>query len=633
MTFRPAASVLLLPLLFGSCSAPARPPAVAAAPDVIQPNDMRKPAGTLANGVLTVRLEARSGKWYPEGDSGRQLAVAAWAEPSGPMQNPGPLIRVPVGTVVKATLKNTLDRKLNVAGFGAKRSASDTTAIEPGAEREVTFTATTPGTYYYIARSTPGPFDGRRDDDSQLHGAIVVDSAGTPAADRVMMISWWYTLDSTSSSGLGRSTMAINGLSWPHTEHLEYAQGDSVRWRVVNLTEADHPMHLHGFYFQMRSKGNGATDSIYTVDQQRLAVTEIINPGETMSLAFLPDRVGNWIYHCHFAGHLSQEAALDTYNGAFDSMPMMKHSSTMPHQMYGLVMGITVTPKGNVVADTRTPRPIRLELREKAKTYGEHAGYGYALEGTPSATDSALSIPGPAIMIRRGERVAITVVNRANDRAAVHWHGIELESYPDGVPGWSGSGKEILPSVGPGDSITVRFTAPRAGTFMYHSHFNEASQIHGGAYGPIIVLDSAETFNPETDRILMFSAGGPTVNVIKGPFSPILLNGQVQPPPMELKAGTTYRFRLIGITDLPAVVSLQNGKTPIQWKAIAKDGATLPASQAVMRPAKLVFDPGEIYDFQYTPTAKGTLTLSFGPPDAPPEFGFPKGAKVAVMVR
>jgi len=39
-----------------------------------------------------------------------------------------------------------------------------------------------------------------------------------------------------------------------------------------------------------------------------------------------------------------------------------------------------------------------------------------------------------------------------------------LESYPDGVPGWSGSDNRILPSVGTGDSITVRFTPPRAGT-------------------------------------------------------------------------------------------------------------------------------------------------------------------------
>lgn len=627
--------VLLMSGLVASCSTPVQ--STSATATTIQPNENRKAAGTLHDRVLTVRLEARRGTWYPEGPDGRGLEVAAWAEPGAPMQNPGPLIRVPVGTEVRATLKNTLDRRLNVSGFGAKRSSVDTTALDPGAEREVHFVATTPGTYYYAASSTPGPLGSRRDDESQLNGAIVVDSVGAPAqaADRVFVISWWFVLDSTSPTGLARSTMAINGLSWPHTEHLTYPQGDTVQWRVINLTESDHPMHLHGFYFQMRSKGDGTVDSIYSADQRRLGVTEIINPGQTMTLAWLPTRVGNWIYHCHFAGHLDPSTELDTYRGGFDSMAMAKHMTDRPHQMYGLVMGITVTPKGEQLADTRPPRPIRLEIREKPHVYGQHAGYAFVMDGTPAASDrNALPVPGPALMLRRGERVAVTVVNHSTDRAAVHWHGIELESYPDGVPGWSGSGKEILPSVGPGDSITVRFSTPRAGTFMYHSHFNESNQITGGLYGPIIVLDSGEVFSPETDRIMMFSSAGAATNVITGMPAQTMLNGTTTPAPIELRAGTTYRFRMIDITgDVNTDVTLANGKTPVQWRAIAKDGATLPASQATMGPATLHFDPGEIYDFQYTPAAAGHLSLTFGVPPVPPPFSAPKMVTVPVTVR
>jgi len=32
----------------------------------------------------------------------------------------------------------------------------------------------------------------------------------------------------------------------------------------------------------------------------------------------------------------------------------------------------------------------------------------------------------------------------------------------------------------------------------------------------------------------------------------------------------------------------------------------------------LLFGPGEIYDFAFTPTERGNLTLSFGLPQAPP---------------
>ncbi|MDQ6828394.1 MAG: multicopper oxidase domain-containing protein [Gemmatimonadota bacterium] len=604
----------------------------------IEPNDNRHAAGALNNRVLTIRLEARPGTWYPEGPAGRGLDVAAWAEEGQPMLNPGPLIRVPVGTEVRATLRNTLARRLTVFGFGNKRGYADSVMIEPGAQRDVHFTATTPGTFYYAARSKLGLFDSRIGDDSQLNGAIVVDGSAPTVStrfnDRIFLISWWFTFDSTSKTGLGRATMAMNGLSWPHTERIDLVQGDSQRWRIINLTDSDHPMHLHGFYFRMESMGNGVRDTIYSSKQRRLGVTEIINPRQTMSFAWAPTRPGNWIYHCHFAGHLSHLTSLDTERGEQEASALAHHGSDRPHQMYGLVLGIRVAPRGAQVADGREPRPLRLVMREKPKVYGEHTGYAFVLGGSVDASPAdAMRVPGPAIVLQRGERVAINLVNQTHDRAAVHWHGIELESYPDGVPDWSGHDKEILPSVAPGDSITVRFSAPRAGTFMYHSHFNEDEQISSGLYGPIIVLDSGKTFDPATDRVLLFSSAGTTENVIAGPWAPTLLNGEAQPAAIDLRAGVTYRFRLIDITsDVNTVVALLDGKTPVRWRAIAKDGATLPAWQATMRPAKLLFDPGEIYDFEFTPKSAGELTLMFGGADAPPEFRLPKKVMVPVHV-
>jgi hypothetical protein len=103
---------------------------------------------------------------------------------------------------------------------------------------------------------------------------------------------------------------------------------------------------------------------------------------------------------------------------------------------------------------------------------------------------------------------------------------------------------------------------------------------------------------------------------------------------MEFKAGTTYRLRLLNMTgDVNTIVALLDGQTPVEWRLLAKDGATVPAHQATTRPATLFFDPGEIYDFEFTPKAPGKLVLRFGPPDAPPEFGVPKKVDVAVIVR
>ena len=590
------------------------------APETVQPNDNRHPAGVLANHVLTLKLETRTGLWYPEGEAGRALESGAFAEVGKPLLTPGPLVRVTAGTEVHASIHNTFDKPLTVFGFGATRGLSDSVVIAAGETKDVSFKATEVGTFYYMARRKLDVGGLRPAEDSQLGGAIIVDPPNARRDDRIFVISWSFTIDPASPSGLGRGTMAINGLSWPHTERLDLVQGDSARWRVLNLTESDHPMHLHGFYFRVDSKGNGVVDSLYQRAQQRMAVTEVVSPFETMSLAWLPNRPGNWIFHCHYALHLSNLVALDTYRGAFDGSMESHHMSDRPHQMYGLVMGIRVAPHGPVARATVEPRQIRLEVRESPNKYGKQSAYAFVMSGTPEASDpAAMPIPGPTLVLERGKPVAVTIVNHASDHAAVHWHGIELESYPDGVPGWSGSGDNILPSVKSGDSITVRFTPPRAGTFMYHSHFNEAQQMGGGLYGPIIVLEPGQRFDPTTDKVLFFGTAGTTTNPIMGPYPLYVMNGQTQPAPMDLKAGTQYRFRVFNLAgDAPLFFSFDGADKPITWRAVAKDGYALPEQQATERPARFFSDPGEIFDFTYTPATPGELALRFGPPPAPP---------------
>ena len=617
MRLTPLSAALLLSAASMSFDGLPRPQS-ATAPETITPNDNRRSAGQLDGNALTIRLEARNGLWYPEGPSGRGLEVAAWSEPGKPLLNPGPVIRVRAGTTVRASITNSLDKPLIVFGLGAARGFNDSLVVQPGATANTEFAATEPGTYYYYGKTVDAPADFRSSEATQLNGALIIDPHDGPsAADRTFIISWWFTVDSTSRSGIGRATMAINGLSWPHTERIAATQGDSLRWRVINLTGIDHPMHLHGFYFHLESAGDGLRDTVFSPDQRRMEVTELLAPRHTMSMSWSPTRPGNWIFHCHYAIHLSDLVSLDTHDGMHDGSGDTQHTSDAPHQMFGLVLGIRVAPRGDVTAQASVqPRRIRLLVRSRPNIYGSHPGYSFILGGTPQETDSAaLQVPGPALILERGQPVAITIVNRAHEPASIHWHGIELDSYPDGVPGWSGMGQNILQPVRPGDSLTIRFTPPRAGTFMYHSHFNEAQQINSGLYGPIIVLDPGQRFDPDRDRVLMLSDGGPTENVIRGPFPPKLLNGRERPDTMNLRAGVTYRFRVINISDgTPTIFKLLNDDKPMMWRAVAKDGADLPASQATGRPAVLVSDPGEIYDFEFTPRASGNLSLTFGIP-------------------
>ncbi|MBC7894401.1 MAG: multicopper oxidase domain-containing protein [Cytophagaceae bacterium] len=605
-------------------------PSIPAGLPTISINDNRQPAGRLEHKVLTLTLEARRGVWYPEGPQGIGLPVAAFAEPGQAPQNPGPLIRVPVGTEVHITLRNTLDKPLRVQGLGAQRgTGADSLVVPPGAEQHVCFTAESAGTFFYKGQTSKGSLLGRGGEDSQLHGAIIVDAPWTwRANERVFVMGWWYTIAPTSASGLGRATLVINGLSWPHTEPLAATQGDSLHWRVINLTELSHPMHLHGFYFGVTGVGNGRTFTSYAPDERRQAVTEVVQPGGTMAMSWSPNRAGNWIFHCHLAGHISHLVALGTERGVPAPHAHGAHAS---HQMAGLVLGIKVAAKGPQVAAPTTYRPMRLVIRSRPNVYGDKPGYAYVLGGSAEESDTA-SLPerSPTLVLDRNVPVAINVVNRSHEPAAVHWHGIELESFPDGVPGWSGSGNSVLPAIRPGDSLTVRFTPPRVGTFMYHSHFNEFEQIASGMVGAIVVKEPGEPLDATTDRVMLFSDDGPTTNVIRGPFAQARLNGHKGPYTIDVEAGRTHRLRLINIrTDYTMKVSLLDGAQPTTWRLVAKDGADLPEAQATMRPSQLVLAPGEIYDVEFTPTAPGDLRLEYLTVEPP----VPGATAVVVTVR
>ena len=139
-------------------------------------------------------------------------------------------------------------------------------------------------------------------------------------------------------------------------------------------------------------------------------------------------------------------------------------------------------------------------------------------------------------------------------------------------------------------------------------------------YGPIIVVEPGQKYDPERDRVFFIGTAGPGTNLVIGPYPHYILNGAEQPTPIDLRAGQVYRFRMINLADYaPMLVTLLKGKDTVTWKAVAKDGATLPATQIAIGPAKLIFEPGEIYDFELAPT-KGDHVLSFGPalPPAPP---------------
>src|SRR5690349_14383152 len=69
-------------------------------------NDNIRSAGTLRGGVLTVRLYAAEAKWHPGPADAPPVVTALLGEDGHAPSNPGPLLRVPLGTRIDVTIRN-----------------------------------------------------------------------------------------------------------------------------------------------------------------------------------------------------------------------------------------------------------------------------------------------------------------------------------------------------------------------------------------------------------------------------------------------------------------------------------------------------------------------------------------------
>ncbi len=582
---------------------PARGPETLA----VVPNDNREPAGVIRDNVLTVRLEAKLGAWRPDLDVDSAATVQTFAEEGGAPRIPGPLLRVTAGMQVVATVRNSLAEPLRVHGLRGGPFASDTLTVQPGETREVRFTAGSPGTYMYWGTTTGSRVGERNLRDSQLTGAMLVDPIGVPrdTAERLFVVTVIdiYKSDTVrNKAGEEIWETAVNGRSWPHTERFEYPVGTKVRWRWLNGSDRFHPMHLHGFHFRVVGTGAANRYTELPESEQRSVVTQLMYAGQSFAMEWTPTRAGRWLMHCHMIPHITPYPERSDSTQRHDVHDVAQHAIA---GMAGLVIGITSRDTGvaPVLAGTAGGRRLRL-FAQRAREGGKDVAQGFVLlRGREPARDS-VEVPGSPLILTRGERAVITVVNRLTRPTTVHWHGMELESVYDGVAGWSRTSGSVAPLLAPGDSFTVAFTPPRAGTYMYHTHMDEGTQLMSGMYGAMLVLEPGRKHDPKTD--LLFIVGGAVVNDTAGPA----LNGRRTAPPLDLSVDKTYRLRFVNLDFVEiAGVRLTADTTLVSWRAIAKDGADLPPSQAVEQQASFLFGVGEAYDFELRPRARGDLLL------------------------
>lgn len=154
-------------------------------------------------------------------------------------------------------------------------------------------------------------------------------------------------------------------------------------------------------------------------------------------------------------------------------------------------------------------------------------------------------VHGPTIEAVEGDTVRIYVTNRLPAATTVHWHGVIVPSGMDGVGGLNQAPIE------PGETYRYEFKLVQHGTFMYHSHHDEMTQMAMGMIGMIVVHPRAPKGPlPDRDYALMMSEWSiepgtrrPDPNEMTD-FNVLTFNARTYPGTDALVAETGERVRI-----------------------------------------------------------------------------------------
>lgn len=586
-----------------------------AADPIVTANDNTRAAGRLASGVLTVDLDIVRGMWHPLGADRAGTSSLAFAERGGAPTTPGPLLRVRAGTRIRLSLRNTSVDTIAVHGLAERGGAEPPVPllVLPGTTVRHEFLADVQGTYYYWGARPGTDLRDRVHDDAMLTGALIVDPAeGVIPPDRILVMD---ILEEPE----GGEVLAINGRPWPYTERMTATVGDSIRWRIINSSARGHPMHLHGFYFRVDAAGDWQQDTVFHARHRRMAVTENMRAGSTRDLVWSPDRPGGWLFHCHLSFHVGMNTPLGTeWTGpeAHIAKAILDDSNEeadhhVEHHMGGLMLLTNVQPAGPIPAPVPATRRIRLEVIASAGTDLLTRRYGYRLAGSDGPLEPG---PAPLLVLQRDEPTDIVIINRSPEFTSIHWHGMEIDSYSDGVIGVGGYAHMPTPPIMPADSFVARITAPRSGSFMYHTHVHDIRQQGKGLAGALLVVDDRAAYDPSRERVFLAQRDQNPASPGTGTIA--TLNRQASPTPDTVQAGVEYRLRFMNLT-------LANGgfffryvsdQGPALWTTVAKDGFDLPPWRQDTSPDRRPVSIGETLDVLWTPApnSSGWLELRGG---------------------
>ncbi|MDA1533702.1 MULTISPECIES: multicopper oxidase family protein [Bacillus cereus group] len=191
-------------------------------------------------------------------------------------------------------------------------------SIAPGERYDVEFTANNPGKWYVEDHSENKDvkgmkavikYDGSKEmkdkaDEKEKLSELDMTKYGAKKLGGFTLNQQYtatYNMDLNTQMNGNEMVYTINGKVFPDIDPIQIKKGDLVKVKLVNRSKMDdHPMHLHGHFFQVLSKDGKPIEGSPIVKD-----TLNLKPGEEYEVAFVADNPGDWMFHCHDLHHAS----------------------------------------------------------------------------------------------------------------------------------------------------------------------------------------------------------------------------------------------------------------------------------------------------------------------------------------
>jgi FtsP/CotA-like multicopper oxidase with cupredoxin domain len=188
-------------------------------------------------------------------------------------------------------------------------------------------------------------------------------------------------------------------------------------------------------------------------------------------------------------------------------------------------------------------------------------------------------VHGPTIEAVDGDRIRIYVTNKLDAPTSVHWHGVYLPNGMDGVGGLNQR------AIQPGETFRYEWTVRQHGTFMYHSHHDEMTQMAMGLMGMMVFHPRNPSPEDRVDRDFAFmlsewridpGTSRPNPNEMTD-FNILTMNAKCYPgtEPVVAKMGDRVRLRFGNLSAMDHHPIHLHGH---YFRITATDGGRIPAS-------------------------------------------------------